>query len=109
MYISEMEPVTLQASEPLDPAGRRRIGHNMPAPLIVRLDTLVMRCRDAGIATNRTELLNAAASALPEKRDELAELLGRYRSSTAGDAVLPRRKRGAIEVPETRPGRSHFD
>lgn len=105
MYISEMESVTLQASEPLDSAGRRRIGHNMPAPLVVRLDSLVAACRAAGVATDRTELLNAAARALPETSAQLVQLLERYRSSSAGDVVLPRQHDGTLLVPPTRPGR----
>jgi hypothetical protein len=73
--------------QPLDAFPERQIGVSLPAPLDVRLNTLVDRADEAGARTSRKELLAALVLDAPTTARELAELVRKVRVASGKDAA----------------------
>jgi hypothetical protein len=74
-----------------------------PAPVDQRLNELLERLSTMGEEATRSQLLAALVASAPVAGPRLAELLARYRRSTAGKIVLQRR--GPILLERRQPGR----
>lgn len=74
-----------------------------PAPVDQRLNELLERLGAVGGEATRSQLLAALVANAPSVGVDIAEILARYKRSTAGKIVLQRD--GPIVIRDRRPGR----
>lgn len=97
--------VTVDPALPLDECEEKPAAVAWPLPVDRRLDELVSRARDYGERTTRKELAAAIVFGFDSTAEDISALLRRFRTATAGDAVLERpTDENVLRLPRHRPG-----